>query len=106
MSAVVHAHVVHVHVCGVLTSMIISYMTGLLLGEGAPGDHHAQEEQARLLRGNAYCCILHTVAYLHTAYLLHTVAYLHTSAGRAGGCECVAYLICSRALHTLLHTGR
>ena len=58
------------------------------------------------LRGNAYCCILHTVAYLHTEYLLHTVAYLHTSAGRAGGCECVAYLVCSRALHTLLHTGR
>ena len=49
MSAVVHAHahVVHVHVCGVLTSMIASYMTGLLQGERAK-DHHDQEKQARL----------------------------------------------------------
>jgi len=31
--------------------MIISHMAGLLLGEGAPGDHHAQEEQARLAAG-------------------------------------------------------
>jgi hypothetical protein len=39
-----------VHVCGVLTAMIASYMTGLRQGEGAKHPHD-QENQARLAGG-------------------------------------------------------